>query len=97
MSNKMQTHKKSSPTAKSLLWCLPFIVLPIFMKLLFSGTSFLSVKICTHIEITIASTQKQAKDACRFFSGEEPVLTNIIKNYLLILLLDQVPGSEVHI
>lgn len=68
MSNKMQTHKESSPTAKSLPLCLPFIVLPIFMKLFFSGTSFLGKKICTHIEITIASIQRQAKDACGIFS-----------------------------
>ena len=68
MSNKMQTHEESSPTAKLLLWCLPFIVLPIFMKLLFSRTSFLGEKICTHIEITTASIQKQANDACGFFS-----------------------------
>lgn len=38
MSNKMQTHEESTPTAKLLLWSFPFIVLPVFMKL-FSGTS----------------------------------------------------------
>lgn len=66
--SKMQTHEESSPTAKLLLWSFPFIVF-LFSRNFYSlGPVFLGEKICTHIEITTASIQKEAKDACGFFS-----------------------------